>query len=258
LPIERSGQLRTASLARHLSVAVAGAVLLSAPLGAGAKPRVVYSEDWADTPSARYAALDSRACLAELAKRGVEVELVDRAPGVMAPLRLPSGAGGVLFRTALPALERAQSPSDVFDCRLALALADFGEILSTRGVVEVVILSAWRPATEPIPEGRPVIRHPGGLAVDVARLRLAPTKEAPTGRWVEIDESWAPALGRPPCGEGASHVPDDDGARVLHGAVCEAADKRLFTSILTPNYDRAHKNHVHLEITPGVTWHLTR
>lgn len=235
---------------------VAVAALVAAPLGAGAKPRVVYSQDWAETPSARYAALDAPSCLAELARRGVEIAPVDRAPGVMAPLRLPSGAGGVLYRTALPALERAQSPHDVFDCRLALALDDFGKVLRARGVVEVEILSAWRPAA--VAEGRPASRHPGGLAVDVARLRLAPTQEAPAGRWIEIEESWIPALGRAPCGEGAAHVPDDDGARVLHGVVCAAVDRRLFTSILTPNYDRSHKNHVHLEITPGVTWHLAR
>jgi hypothetical protein len=40
--------------------------------------------------------------------------------------------------------------------------------------------------------------------------------------------------------------------------VCAAADAHLFTTILTPNYDRAHYNHFHLEVTPEVKWHLVR
>ena len=51
---------------------------------------------------------------------------------------------------------------------------------------------------------------------------------------------------------------DKKTADELRSIVCEAADQRLFTVILTPNYNRAHANHFHLEVTPDVTWHLVR
>jgi len=53
-------------------------------------------------------------------------------------------------------------------------------------------------------------------------------------------------------------LPATPEARELRSIVCEAADQHLFTSILTPGYDRAHKNHFHLEVTPGVRWSLVR
>ena len=50
--------------------------------------------------------------------------------------------------------------------------------------------------------------------------------------------------------------PDSTEARALRAIFCEAADQRLFTTMLSPNYNNAHENHFHLEITPGVTWRL--
>ncbi len=44
----------------------------------------------------------------------------------------------------------------------------------------------------------------------------------------------------------------------LRAIYCEAADKRMFTSMLSPNYDRAHFNHFHLEVTTEVKWRLVR
>lgn len=31
---------------------------------------------------------------------------------------------------------------------------------------------------------------------------------------------------------------------------------RLFTVVLTPNHNRAHKNHFHLDLTAGVKWFI--
>jgi hypothetical protein len=226
---------------------------------AHAKPRVVFSEEWRETPSARYAALDGAECVAELTRRRIAFDPVRRAPGVLSPVRLPEGVGGVVYRTALPALERAHSPYDVFDCRLALGLYDLSQILVGRGVDEVIMHSAWRPSSSGVAHPRRARRHAGGLAIDITSLHLAPSPREPAGRWIEIERSWVAAIGRPPCGSGASPiVPSTDDARMVREVVCAAAGKHLFTSVLTPNYDRAHKNHVHLELTPEVAWHLVR
>ncbi len=245
--------------------------------GIAAKPKVRYHQAWAERPSARYAAMTASRCRDELSRRGIRAEPVARAPGVMAPVRLPEGAGGVVYRTAAPAHARAGSPGDVFDCRLALALADLGGVLRARGIHEARILSAWRPDPRlarlarlaALPSARPALRHAGALAVDLQRLgRLgkgapgapgAPDEGART--WIDVEHDFDGALGAPVCAQGGT-PPDGQAAspaaRELRGVVCEAAARHLFTSILTPNYDRAHKNHVHLELTPGVEWELLR
>ena len=35
-------------------------------------------------------------------------------------------------------------------------------------------------------------------------------------------------------------------------------EAHVFNSILTPNYNPAHKNHFHLELTPDVDWFMLR
>jgi hypothetical protein len=40
--------------------------------------------------------------------------------------------------------------------------------------------------------------------------------------------------------------------------VCAAVSADLFQVVLTPHYDRAHGNHVHLEVVPGVPWSFVR
>ena len=66
-------------------------------------------------------------------------------------------------------------------------------------------------------------------------------------------------IGHTTCGETASAPsPATPEAKELRAIVCAAADKRLFTSILTPHYDRAHFNHFHLDLAPDVKWRIIR
>jgi hypothetical protein len=219
--------------------------------------RVAIHPDWEKHPSTRYAALDAAACLEELARRSVPFTLVERAPGVVAPVRLPEGAGGVLFRTAAPAHARATGPYDVLDCRLALALHDWAALLRAHDVDEVLLFSAWRPDARV--GDAPGRRHAGGLAIDAYRFRKR--RDPVSGERVELDvlRDFHGTPGAPPCGAGApSPRPDTLAARELRSIVCEAADQHLFTVMLTPHHDRHHRNHLHLELTPGVPWHLVR
>ena len=47
-------------------------------------------------------------------------------------------------------------------------------------------------------------------------------------------------------------------SRLLRGVVCEAVEHSLFQVVLTPHHDRAHDNHVHLELKPEVGWTYVR
>ena len=239
-------------------VLAALAALLSAALAsdAGARPRrrPHVHPDWATHPSARHAALDRARCLAELRRRGVAFREAPSARGVEAPIRLAGPIGGVEVSTGAPEHVRAASPHEVLDCRLALSLHDFSKVLREHGVDALRVASVWRPHGS----GAPGTRHPAALAVDVTALGRPGPGGART--WIEVERDFPVRRGAPPCGSGAPPLPEgaSEPARTLLSVVCAAADAHLFTSILTPNLDRAHADHLHLEITPRVRWSLVR
>lgn len=202
-----------------------------------------------DSPAIRYGALDSGACLRELRNRGIAFREESRAPGVSTPVRLLGPLGGVLYRTDLSERERKSAPWEIYDCRLVLSLHDFSEILSKHGISEVRIFSAYRPPPKKASE-QASKRHQAALAVDVRTLR----KES--GAELTVLKDFEQKLGSDPCSEASE--PSDPAAKELKSIACEAARAHLFNSILTPNFDEAHRNHFHLEVTPGKGWFLLR
>jgi hypothetical protein len=236
------------------------ALLLAGSAGAEKKGSARFHPDWAKHPSTRYGAMTADQCTAELGKRSIAFTRVQSAPGVLAPVRLPKDVGGVIYRTQIAAHLRDKNPFDVFDCRLVLALSDLSKILAAHDVDEVLMFSAWRPPSKKTwPEGKLGTRHPGGLAIDAFRFgkKLAPGQTERT--WIDVEKDFSGQIGAPPCGADAQKPsPDTAGAKELRSIVCEAADQHIFTVILTPNHDRAHKNHFHLEVTPDVKWHLVK
>lgn len=200
-----------------------------------------------------YAALSPAACIAALGERHIPFSREPPKRGVEIPVRLTGRLNGVLYRTDYPDGERGQVPWEVYDCRLVLALHDFAEILRAHSVVEARIFSAWRPPAASWPMDEWARRHQGALAVDVRELRKD------TGQVLDVLLHFHGRLGATQCMPGApAPAPDSPEARELHQLVCQAADAHIFNSILTPNYDPAHKNHFHLEVTPDVDWFMVR
>jgi hypothetical protein len=260
------GALRTMPRPNRRLIAVAAAVVAivvhadpaAARSARAGRSHVRFHPDWEKHASTRYAAMSSAACMEELSRRAVAFTQVTEAPGVATPLRLPKGVGGVVYRTHAPAHLRDTSPYDIFDCRLALALSDFSRVLRAHDVDEVLLFSAYRPLGKRHPDGdAPSTRHAGGLAIDVHRFG----KRGTAGQrvWLDVERDFHGRIGAPACGVGAAPPsPATADARELRSIACEAADQHMFTTILTPSYDRAHRNHVHLEVTPGVRWYLVR
>jgi hypothetical protein len=205
------------------------------------------------SPAERYAALSPNACLAELTRRGIPFTPEPATRGVLIPVRITGQVGGVLYRTDFPDRERGHVPWEIFDCRLVLSLADFGEVLRAHAIVEARIFSCWRPPPKSWPMTEWGRRHEGALAVDVRELRKD------NGETLNILEQFHGRLGATLCGAGAPPPsPDSAQARELHEIACAAADSHLFNSVLTPNYNGPHKNHFHLELTPNVDWFMVR
>lgn len=211
-----------------------------------------FPADFEHTPAYRYAQLEPSACYAELRQRDLPVAIeTERRPGLSAPVRLTGPLNGVTFRTDIAPEQRASTPYELFDCRLVLALHDFTAILREEGIQEVVMSSAYRPPPKSFTVDDQGKRHGGGLAIDMHRFGHQ------DGRWIKVDRDFHGRLGADVCGTKAvPPIPASEEARLLRRLVCSAAQRRLFQSILTPNYDRPHHNHLHLEITLGVRWFI--
>lgn len=205
-------------------------------------------ENAAQTPAVRYGQLSPAECEAELVER--EIEFVrDTAVGVLAPVRLVGPLHGVLFRSGQRDKVRDTSPYEIADCRLVLALDDFTEILRNHDIVEVRHYSMYRPPRR-WPEDKIGKRHDGALAIDAGRFLDH------EGNVLDVDRDFHGAIDARTCGAGAAPRLATPAALELRAILCEAVEQRLFNVVLTPNYDRPHKNHFHLEVTPGVEWFL--
>ena len=60
------------------------------------------------------------------------------------------------------------------------------------------------------------------------------------------------------CGEGAGPHPVTAKATELRSILCEVVAQHLFIVVLTPNFNRPHRNHFHLEVMANKKWFLVR
>lgn len=178
-------------------------------------------------------------------------DLLEAARQIMAPVRLRGPLHGIAIHSALPEKVRATASFEVFDCRLVLALDDFTSLLAEHDVVEVIHMSAFRsPRDRGCTPKYPGKQHCGALALDVGVFKKK------DGSTLDVDRDWNGCIGMQTCTPGTGPSPETPAAKELWDIVCESAQRGLFHVVLTPNYNAEHKNHLHLEVTPGVSWML--
>jgi hypothetical protein len=205
-----------------------------------------------DAPALRYAGLDPSSCEAELGRRNISFARVDSARGVLAPIRLVGPLRGITFHTALPLGQRASSPYEIVDCRLALSLDDFASELAAHEVVEVIHYSAYRPPEATWPDDQVASRHAGALAIDIASF----IKKG--GHTLDVLRDFHGRIGAPTCGSGSGPRPATPEAVELRSIVCDVAGTRLFNVALTPDFNRAHRNHLHFELATNASYFFLR
>lgn len=245
---------------RRLAVAVAALALVATAVDA--KPRAKKRSRWkrpsmkniekpadAETaPAHRYGMMSRADCEAELASRGIEFQPED-ARGVYAPVRLLGPLRGVTFRTNLSEEKRATTSWEIADCRLVLALDDFAEILARHDIVDVRHYSMYRAPSTSWPDDKVASRHNGAVAIDAARFI------ASDGTYYDVLDHFFGRIDAKTCGPKAAPRKKTEQSLALRAILCEAVEARLFNIVLTPNYNRAHRNHFHLEVT-GARWFL--
>jgi hypothetical protein len=184
-------------------------------------------------------------CYATLQQRGVRFESLPRAGhnGIKMPVRLLDRLGGV------EVVPEGSHERSVLDCRLALALLSWMPTLRQAGVVRLEHLSIYRPGAH-IRGGPRISGHAYALAIDAARFYMK------DGRVLDVQNDWQDRdRGDAPCPSRDDEARD---ARILRGMVCDAVAHNLFQVVLTPHYDQAHNNHVHLELKPDANWSFVR
>lgn len=188
-------------------------------------------------PARRIASLSPAACRAEVKARDLPVALHgEETVGVATPMRLTGPLRGVRFVT-----HPAPSPYGLMDCRMVLALDELADVLARFGVVKVRVDNVYRKGARINGRGRPS-QHSHALAADVTTL------ERSDGRTVAIEGNWGAPIGAIPCGPDAVIDGATEDTPWLRDLVCTVAQRGIFHHILTPSADRAHHNHLHLDI----------
>jgi hypothetical protein len=201
-------------------------------------------------PAITYGALDGDKCEAELRARGVPFTKVESARGVDRPVRLSGPLHGVDFHSGVPKSQRATSPYEIIDCRLALAIDDFAKQLAAHDIVEVVHFSIYRAPPLGADLSKPHSEHQAGLAMDLGAMIKR------DGTRLGVLEDWHGGIGQVTCGKGAWPNPATKNAKELRAILCDAADAQMFHLMLTPNFNAPHKNHFHLEVKRNVKWFI--
>ena len=208
-----------------------------------------------------------RRCLRLLRRTGARFEQVSgRRANVRTPLRALVLPGGI--PVTFQGHRRRRALHEVIDCRLALALAYWAPVLQAEGVTHLEHFSVYRPHARVASTGRPS-GHAAALAVDAAIFHLDPAHVAASAPPDESDdEAAAPdedptlevmrdwsdkRIGAPAC-DARAEEPAEQAA--LRRMVCAAWAAELFEIVITPHGNADHDNHVHLELRPGVSWHL--
>lgn len=189
-------------------------------------------------------AMSTQKCHAYLRQSEVPFKAVRRrdARSVEIPVRITGPIAGVTWR--IPWSENESTDlHTIWDCRMVAAMVPFTRWLASYGVVEIAYFSSLRGGKAA--RAKPTSQHNIGLAVDFLGFRRA------AGDLQKVEQNFkkrrlrsCPAVAAaPPRGASASEI--------YHAIVCEGVRHGLLHTILTPDHDRAHYNHLHLDLKAG-------
>jgi hypothetical protein len=147
---------------------------------------------------------------------------------VPTPVVLVGRINGVTFHSA------HEDRDVMISCELAQRLQVLVEIVKKHGIVAIDVMSSYR-------EQPRVSFHSFGLALDILRFR------SKTESFTVLTD-----FERTPDHETCSAPePNSPKAKVLRAIACDLAASNTFSSVLTPNYNEGHRDHMHIDIRPS-------
>jgi hypothetical protein len=183
-------------------------------------------------------------CHAQLRHAGVSFVKVkaERAPRVLLPIRLTGPLAGIEIKGA-----GKNKATHYLDCRLGLALVRWAPQLKAAGVKGIDHYSIYRPDAAVSGTNKPS-GHAVALAIDAGRFHMR------DGRTLTVLDDWKDKTkGADPC---VPHPQQSADERMLRELVCDASQRGIFQTVVTPHHNPEHDNHVHLEVSaePAPTW----
>ncbi|MBL8605476.1 MAG: extensin family protein [Myxococcales bacterium] len=175
-------------------------------------------------------------CRALLTQLGVTWTSAGATMGIVDPIYVSSPVNGVNFRYSS---YTASAGRMLMDCRLGVALWHLTNALRTRwNITDVVHLGVYNYRT--ISGSTMLSQHAYATAIDLNNFRTA------AGLTHSVTTEFV-ANGRPTCPPRATNPKD----QLLKEIACWMYDSGVFHIILTPNYNSAHRDHYHVDLTPG-------
>jgi len=209
----------------------------------------VQLANWHRDSKAYWDATDGQACLKGLQRLNIEAQPTKSCSPIPTPVKVKNGfiLEGVTFK-------KGNLDTLTFSCEFLLRLPVLARVLKDNGVKLAQVMSHHRPGTLPFdPEGKgcgPKTTesfHHTGLAMDISGLEMSNGEVLDLHKdfYQGLDE--AQELKKETC---SGELPKAPKARVLRKIACEIFEKRVFATILTPNYNCGHKDHYHFDLRP--------
>jgi hypothetical protein len=195
----------------------------------------------------------SGACLAELRSLGLRARPWEPDPAADAGTLpdLMATPTAVVPRSRIGGVYFSVFERDLLvSCELAARLPAIAQVLADQGVESVTIASAHR--SEPRTSF-----HTMGLALDIAAFRVGRRLAGPEGDLSQrllVKTDFLETPDRPTCDPGLlgpeSPLGGNERGRKLLAIACALFDSGLLSSVLTPNYNKGHRDHFHIDIRP--------
>ena len=163
--------------------------------------------------------------------------------GVEDPVTVQLPLNGVGYKAVGAASPRTQLYGD---CRLVKSLAEAAPFFRERAIAQVTDYGIYNyrcigGGTPPdCPNG--ISQHAYAMAIDLAGFTTG------DGTYYSVNDDWViDSDSQETCS-----APTEEGKdRFLHDLICAIKDARIWNIVLTPNYNAAHRNHFHVDLTPS-------
>ncbi len=193
----------------------------------------ISGANWGLDESRRFVIRSDEECLASLNEKNVPYERVVIPSGfVPTPVQLTGPIDGVYFN------KFENTPHPTISCELADYLSRVVvPVFKSLGVIRVGVGSSYR--TRPRESF-----HTMGMGLDVYRFEVQDSENFPEPTELVVRFNFQATPNQYPC----DAQPRSPKAKKLLQIAC--ALHPYFQSVLTPNYNRGHRDHFHLDIRP--------
>jgi hypothetical protein len=173
----------------------------------------------------------------------IDYTLGPNRQGVSDPVTVTTPINGVMYRYTS---NTSQRDTFFMDCSLAVSLAKAAPFYRKRDIIEVADYGVYNYRC--IGEGEPpncpngMSQHAYAKGIDIAGYTTG------DGEYYSINDDWViDPESETTCTAGTEPGKD----QFLHELICDLKAAAVWNIVLTPNYNSAHRNHFHVDLTNG-------